>query len=107
MWLMSGPSGLISTLIGPTLASTAVPVAMDGRMSTTSTSIVSVDPSPIVMERNASMRVPSRLPVTKPRQAFIDLAGADDTEAHLGAAGLGEHACRSFRRNARDGDEDG
>ena len=65
MWLMIGPSGLISTLIGPTLASTDVPVAIDGRISTTSTSMVFGDPSPIVMERNASTRVPSRLPVTR------------------------------------------
>ena len=65
MWLMIGPSGLISTLIGPTLASTEVPVAIDGRISTTSTSMVFGDPSPIVMERNASTRVPSRLPVTR------------------------------------------
>ena len=42
----------------------------------------------------------------QPRQAFIDLAGADDTEAHLRAAGLREHATARPVKCA-DGDEHG
>ena len=65
--VMMGPSGLISTLRGPTVASTAVPTAMEGKMSMTSISMLLVDPgapAPGAMVRKATMRVPSRCPTT-------------------------------------------
>ena len=65
--VMIGPSGLISTLRGPTVASTAVPMAIEGRMSMTSTSIPLVAPgapAPGAIVRKATMRVPSRWPTT-------------------------------------------
>ena len=62
-----GPSGLISTLKGPTVASTLVPTAMLGRMSMTSTSILLLEPgapAPAAIVRKATRREPSRLPTT-------------------------------------------